>query len=373
VLWFWILAGSAILLGLASFRGERARSRYILESLANPWRGECPPATVIVPVKGVDEGLAENLAALTRLDHPDYELIVVARAPANLPDGVTPPTARIVYAGDGDPDTGEKINNLLAAVNVARPESEVFAFADSDGRPTSGWLRALVGALDQPGAGAATGYRWHAPEPPDFFSLLRSVWNAVIAGAFGPGNNRLAWGGAMAIGRETFSHIRVPDFWRGGVSDDYLLARAVKSAGLRIAYAPGALVPSPDHTTAAEFFGWIRRQMIITHAYNPRMWWMAFVAHVIYCAAMAASITVAWRGSLLGEYALVAQLFLGMLKGANRTALAKAALPEYKTWFARYGWVHTWWTPLATWTWLYACVASAWSRTIEWRGRRYRL
>ena len=34
---------------------------------------------MIVPVKGQDEGLRENLAALAALDYPDYELIVVAR------------------------------------------------------------------------------------------------------------------------------------------------------------------------------------------------------------------------------------------------------------------------------------------------------
>ena len=38
------------------------------------------PVTLIVPVKGYDEGLRENLAALAALDYPDYELIVAAHA-----------------------------------------------------------------------------------------------------------------------------------------------------------------------------------------------------------------------------------------------------------------------------------------------------
>ena len=44
-------------------------------------------ATVIVPVKGEDAGLAENLEALAELDYPDYELFVVARAEEDIPEG----------------------------------------------------------------------------------------------------------------------------------------------------------------------------------------------------------------------------------------------------------------------------------------------
>jgi len=62
-----------------------------------------------------------------------------------------------------------------------------------------------------------------------------------------------------------------------------------------------------------------------------------------------------------------------MLKGADRAALAKAALPDYRDWFDRHAWVHAIWTPLATWVWLIVLLASAFSNEIEWRGKRYRL
>jgi GT2 family glycosyltransferase len=221
--------------------------------------------------------------------------------------------------------------------------------------------------------GAATGYRWYLPDPPDFWSLMRSVWNAVIGGGLGPGDNAFAWGGAMAMRRDVFHSARVLEYWKGAVSDDYALSDAVHAAGLTIAYAPGALVASLDHTGAREFLGWIRRQMIITRVYRPRLWWVGLAAHLIYCAAMVACILVAIQGGLLGEYALIAQWGLGMLKGTNRATLARAAFPEYASWFKRYGWVHTWWVPLATWIWLYAFLASATTNTFLWRGNRYRL
>ena len=215
-------------------------------------------------------------------------------------------------------------------MRAARRRSDVFVFADSDGRPERGWLRALVAPLAEPGVGASTGFRWFTPEPPTFWTLMRSVWDAVAAGGLGPGDNRFAWGGATAIRKETFFEAGVLEYWKNTVSDDYALAAAVHAAGLTIAYAPGALTPSYDRMTAREFFAWIRRQMTITRVYRPGLWWPALAAHVFYCGGMAASIAASIQGDRVAEWALLAQLSPGMLKGLNRAVLAKAALPGMK-------------------------------------------
>ena len=363
----WILIGLALLLGLLALAGDHNRARYAERELKLRLPDhQCPPATVIVPVKGMDEGLASNLAALAALDYPNYELIVVAREPGDVPAASVPARARLVIAGPGDPDTGEKVNNLLAAVREARAESQVFAFADSDGRVRRVWLRSLAGPLRDPGVGASTGYRWHIPDRAGFWSMLRSAWNAVIAGGFGPKNNAFVWGGAMAIRRDTFEGARVAAYWHGAMSDDFRLAEAVRDAGLRIAFAPGAMVASRDHTTPGEFFGWIVRQMKITRAYRPRLWWLGLFAHAVYCGGMVAAVAIA-------PAALAGQLALGMIKGRNRAAIARTYFPEDDEWFRRNGWVYTWAVPLTTWLWLYAFLVSAASRRIVWRGREYQL
>jgi cellulose synthase/poly-beta-1,6-N-acetylglucosamine synthase-like glycosyltransferase len=369
---YWFLAGPALLLAALSLRGERKRAHYVARRLAE--RSESlPPATVIVPVKGYDEGLRENLGALAALDYPDFELIVTAHSAGDIPPGVLPARAKVVLAHGTDSASCEKVQNLLAAVRAARKRTSVLAFADSDGRVTSGWLRALVAPLSEPGVGAATGYRWFLPDPPDFWSLMRGVWDAVAAGTLGAGDNRFAWGGAMAIRKEVFFEVRVPEFWQGALSDDYALSQAVHAAGLGIAYAPGALTPCGDHITAGRFFGWIYRQMAITRIYAPRLWWPGLIAHIFYCGGMAASVIASIRGNRLAEWALIAQVSPGMLKGLNRATLAKASLPEHEAWFKRHAWVHAIWVPLGTWVWLIALVSSAFARSIEWRGRRYAL
>ena len=372
VFFYWFFVAPSLLLAAISLRGERKRANYVADRLAARTQ-DLPPVTLIVPVKGYDEGLRENLEALATLDYPDYELIVTAHSAGDIPPGVLPSRVRVVLANGTDSGPSEKIQNLLAAVRASRKRTEVLAFADSDGRVTKGWLRALVAPLAEPGVGASTGYRWFLPDPPDFWSLLRGVWDAVAAGTLGAGDNRFVWGGATAIRKELFFDARVPDFWEDALTDDLTLSQAVHAAGLSIAYAPGALTPCLEHTTAPVFFAWIRRQMALTRLYAPRLWWTGLIAHIFYCGGMAASVIASIRGNRFAEWALIAQLSPGMLKGLNRATLAKAALPEHEAWFKRHSWVHAIWVPLATWAWLIAFVSSGLARSIQWRGRRYAL
>lgn len=368
----WALIVLALLLATLSLYGERARARYWRERGSAP-RGNWPAATVIVPVKGEDEGLRENLASLALLDYPDYELIVVSRGAEDVPRGAAPERARLVYAGEGDGESGDKINNLLAAVRAARKESAVFAFADSDGRVPAGWLRALAAALNEEGAGAATGYRWHLPQPVDFWSLLRSVWNAVIADGMGPGDTRFCWGGAMAVKRETFERLDIPGWWKGAVSDDYRLSEAVRAAGMRIVFAPGAMVAATDHTGGMEFLGWITRQMRITRFYAPGLWRLALGAHVVYCGSMVGAGWLAWKGWWMAGLALAWQLGIGMWKGWRRMENARGVMREYEGWFSRWGWAHVALVPVGTWLWLCACVGAGLSNRIRWRGGEHGL
>ncbi len=375
MVWFWALVGPTLLLAVASLRGERRKLRWVRETLA---RGQgttrlWPPATVIVPVKGPEEGLARNLAALSALDYPDFELLVAVREPCDLPDGTAPGRARIVVAGAGPEDTGEKIHNLLAAFRSARAASEILAFADSDVRVNRGWLQALVQALEKPDAAAATGYRWHTPDRAGFWPLLRSVWDGVVIGMFQPEAAAFAWGGSMAIRRAEFDRLGIAGHWRGAVSDDYVLTAVVQAAGKKIAFAPGALSADGSSIPGRVFLAWVRRQLILTRVHRPKLWAVSLAAHVLYCSSMVVCLVEAARGYYPALIPLAAQLAIGMWKGHNRNRLAELALEGGSPPVRRFGWVHTWWTPLATWIWLYALLVSAGSRRISWRGKVYDL
>ena len=387
--WYWCFAGPALLLAFLSLRGESKRARYVRSRLSET-PAALPPATVVVPVKGEDYRLGENLQALASLDYPDFELIVAAQRAADIPPRVLPARVRVVLArragasaSEKSVSASEKVENLAAAVRASRSRSELLAFADSDARVSAGWLRALAAPFSEEGVGASTGYRWFFPDTPAIWTwgfwrtgaweLMRSVWDAVAGGALGPGDCPFAWGGSMAILKTTYFAARVPDYWREAVSDDYALTAAVRAAGLRVAYAPGALVGSREPAGPGRFFEWSRRQLLLTRVYCPRLWWPALAAHFFYVAGMVASGVALAAGHRLAAAVLAGQLIPGMWKGYRRASLARACLPEYASWFRLWGWTHAALVPAATWAWLISLAASAFGDSIEWRGRRYRL
>src|ERR1700688_2224797 len=84
-----------------------------------------PRVALFCPIKGVEPGLEENLAALTSLDYPAYEIFF---ALASGEDAARRILERLAAAGKrpihiviaGRPHgCGEKVNNLRAAVQKA--------------------------------------------------------------------------------------------------------------------------------------------------------------------------------------------------------------------------------------------------------------
>jgi len=345
VFWFWIFVGPAVFLGVLALRGERRRAEFIAAGMTALLEAEIqplPPVTLIVPVDGDMPGLAAALASLAAQDYPDFELLVVVRNSDSVPTTALPPTVKVALAGDGT-----EISLRQTGMRSARRRSEVLAFAEPSGTVSKFWLRALVAPLTDPGVGASTGFRWYVPDPPAFWSLMRGVWNGLIpAGSF-------LWPGAIATARNSLME--------SGVTEDFDLTRAVQASGKSIAYAPGALVACSGGCTAIEFFRRARREMALGRRHLPRLFWTGLVTHAIYCGAMVAAIVAIALGSRGAEWALVVQFGLGMLKGVNRATLAKAQLLDHKTWFDRYSWTHTFWTPLATWVWLCVLIAALFS------------
>ena len=389
--WFWFFVIPAALAALFSIRKGREFLEYVEASLAGlsddvddedldiePKIPFLPPVTLIVPVRGHDHDLARNLGSLGDLNYPDYELIVTAKN-SDDPGLLTARTilgekARFVAAGPPAAGTGEKVHNLLAALQQARRDSEVFAFADSDGQVDEDWLCNLVAPLADETLGATTGFRWYFPEEGGFWPLLRSAWDSTIAGNMSSKDKNFAWGGAMALRRATFVEAEVEKFWTGAVSDDYRLSAAINAASLGIRFVPGAMVATTGSCTAKEFLTWARRQLIITRVYRAHLWTAGFVSHVVYCGAMVMSLVMAFVENVpLGLGALVVTTVPGMGKGALRGTIARLMFPSRESWFDRHGWAYFWLVPIATWVWLLTFVASACTRKIEWRGYVYNL
>ena len=395
---YYFFAALLLLQSLISLRGGVRYLGYFRRELsASPRPDYTPYASVIVPCRGLDQNLHDNLCTLYDQNYPAFEIIfvvdnpndpaleVIERVRAERGSDASVFQTRVVVSGEAT-GCGQKVHNLIVGVGVADERSEVFVFVDTDARTRRDWLRSLVAPLADERMGAATGYRWFIPTNKStashqFASHLRAVWNASIASALGENSRaNFCWGGSTAIRRATFAQLDMLKRWRGTLSDDFALTRALQSANLPIHFVPRCLLASHEDCTWRELFEFTTRQLKITRVYAPRLWRIVLVSNLIFVAVfyggLALSVSRLWRGLPAAlPLALVAAVYaLGSVKALLRLrAVALAFEAEHQ--IRRIGTLaaHLFLWPLASALFLYNALAAARSRRIRWRGIHYEL
>ena len=391
---FLLLAGVVLLKGLLGALHSLSYQRYLDRQLSQTPPAWMPPASVIVPCKGSDFELQENMEAILDQEFEDYEVIFVTATEcdpslADLHRAARKfPGRRVKFVVSGLSNRrGEKVHSLLRALDQVDPGSEVLVFADSDGRPHRHWLRDLLSPLGDPQVGASTGYRWFFPRSGNLASLLRATWNSSIATLLGEHRHNFAWGGSMAIRRSTFTAVDVPAHWQQSISDDYSLTEAVNAAGLRIHFQPRCLVASHGDCTWRELLEWSTRQIIITKVYSPGRWRLALLSEwpfVLFwwwtagellasALGVGGAIEIRWLQGAPLLLLLVTVWFLGAVRGLFRWRMICRIRPEQRERLKRDYWGYLILGPLAAT--LTACnlAVSLFTSTIVWRRVRYRL
>ena len=383
---FYFFAAILILFSFKSFRGGLEFLRFFKTELAKPRPDFTPFVSVIAPCRGLDIGFEENLQALFDQDYPDYEIIFVVddKNDAAVPViervlGRSAQSVKLMIAPKCD-GCSQKVENLREAVLHASPESQAFVFVDSDARPSTDWLRYLVGPLSDENVGAATGYRWFISEHPSFASEMRSAWNASIASALGPNTKtNFCWGGSMAIRRDVFDRIDMREKWRGTLSDDFALTQAVKDAGLSIVFVPKALTASVENCSFHELLEFTTRQMKITRVYASHLWLLSFFGSALFVLVMKAAFLIEMfrQKTDFAVFAAIATIVLVTIfstaKAWLRLEAVKLVLAKYKTELNRQFWPQITFWLLTPALFLYNSFAALISRRLTWRGITYEL
>ncbi|HVF55967.1 MAG TPA: glycosyltransferase family 2 protein [Pyrinomonadaceae bacterium] len=387
---FYFLAALVLLQSILSLRGGVRYLSYFRRELDAKRPLYMPFASVIVPCRGLDQGLHANLSALFAQLYPVYEIVFVSDRAADPAfavaeevhrrlGGESAARVRFVVAGRAR-ESGQKVHNLRAAVCETNPASEVFVFVDTDARPRADWLRSLVAPLEDEGAGATTGYRWFLPVSGGFASHLRSVWNASIASALGANTARnFCWGGSTAIRRETFERLGMSDLWRGTLSDDFALTRALQNAKLPVRFVPNCLTASHEDCSFRELVEFTTRQLKITRVYAPQLWKIVLVSNLLFVVVFYGGLLLAVVRAAAGrsfEWPLVfvvAVFLLGTWKAFFRLRAVALALDGFHRQLRAGLWPHLLLWPLTSALYLYNALAALWSRRITWRGITYEL
>lgn len=378
---YYFLAAVACWFGIQSLLSGIRYAAYVRREISRPLADFQPFASVIVPGRGLEPGLSENLWMLLTQAYKAYEVLFVfdrADDPAiEVIERLTRSSdvpASIVIAGPAT-DSGQKVHNLRVAVAEIHPKSEVLVFVDTDARPGPLWLRQLVAPLADESLGAVTGYRWFLSVRGGIPSRLRGVWNASIASALGGDTTKnFCWGGSTAIRRTTFERLDISQRWRGTVSDDFAVTRILKEANLPIHFTPNCLVPSLGDCDFRELLEFTTRQVKITRVYASHLWLPLLLGSSLFTIAFFGGLVLLILSpSVVLAVVLIIIFALGALKSFIRWRAVSIPLKQYRSSMRRDLLAHVFLWPIASVLYLYNAIIAGFSRRITWRGITYEL
>jgi hypothetical protein len=334
------------------------------------------PATVlIIPVRGVPKHLdALWLGICTQIFRPFRVVFAVEsvadRAHEALRSLSGGPATEIVVAG-ATVQRSQKIHNLLAALGTVQPTDAVVVFADADMVPAADWLSRLMREVRDLKNDVVSGYRWMVPSDDRWSSVFLCAANASIATLGKPRSFNLAWGGSMALRRETLDALDLASCWDRAVSDDLSLSRAVRARTAYIESPPDVLVPTPASYSWQEAIAFGRRQYLLVRMHAPRHWVLAAGATTLPLIGWAVALPLAAGGNKVAIATLLVANVLDHVRAhLRRRVPAKlwgTDIPRRMAWLDRWGTpVYLAFHALIIWSTLFG-------RTINWAGRTYRL
>lgn len=381
---FYFFAAVLVFLGYQSLRGGINYLNFFKQELSKPKSNHTPFCSIIAPCRGIDKDLRANLSALFNQDFPKYEVIFVVDdemdESVEIIEDVYRQSAKpvkLVVAGKAK-DESQKVHNLRQAVLEVSNESEVFVFVDSDARPGKDWLRNLIAPLQDETVGCASGYRWFVQKRGGFSTALRVVWNASIASALGANlKSNFCWGGSTAVRRDTFERLNIREKWRGTLSDDFAVTRAMKEANLSVYFVPQCLTATVEDCNFRELLEFSTRQMKITRVYAAHLWKASLIGSFLFTATFSTGILLLFILSGVHFWLTVTLLSvvfaLGFGKAWLRLTAVKLVLKDYENELNRQFLPHLMLWVISPILFFYNCVCALFSRNIIWRGIEYRL
>lgn len=377
--WYWVLhSASGLIKTRKASRLFNAHQRWIDGGVEVK---KAKRVALVIAVKGVSENFDRFMDFVLGLDYPDYHIIFttesetdpVHAAIANRLAKSNFTKARLIVAGMAE-HTGQKVHNQLAAFKELDRSDEIIAFADGDLYGFKNWLTCLALPLNLGQADLTTGYRWMIPANQTLPNRIIALMGTAIEPLIGPAWRMCLWGGSMAMTREVFEELKVPENFEGSINDDVRLSAIAREAGKRMKYVRSVAAPSPVDFNWASFFEFGRRQYFQLRVGHQTLWWMALMVPLLYLASFLTCVTRLVQGNPLMLIPFAAAIVLN----ASRTKVRRGYLADR----FHHGEADSldesvrgsWWLdPLINFLHLIIILSSACGREIVWAGIRYRV
>ncbi len=337
-----------------------------------------PPISVLKPLKGLDDGLYENLVSFARQAYPEFELVfgtpdrddpalaLVHRLKAAFPH--VPMSVAVCEAPYG---RNPKVRTLAGLLPLARHEHVLVS--DSNVRVSAGYLAETAAALADPRVGLVTNLIAGRGERTLGAAFENAHLGTFVAG--GVAGAALLAGRAIVVGKSML--FRRGDLERIGglravrhvLAEDYVLGRRFETAGFRVVVSPHVIGTVNEAWTVRRFaarhvrWGQLRRQIApLGYLAEPLLDPIPWLAAVTVVGGAGASL------GAVGPLALAAAGMAGIaLKAASDALLVRRLRGEPLA--AR----HVALLPLKD-----LLVAAIWAvaavrRRVEWRGTVLRI
>jgi ceramide glucosyltransferase len=328
-----------------------------------------PRVSILKPLAGIDDDLADNLASFIDLDYPNYEILLGV---ASVDDPAYPvarsfvaeagPDRARLFLTNRDEATNPKVAQLLTLERAAT--GTILLISDSNVRAARDYLAPLVAELLRPGVAIASSVVAGTGE----HSLGAALENLQLCAIIAPGvvsaakiaGRPITVGKSMAMWRAPLEQIgglrRVGDL----LSEDHMLGRAFAEAGFEVGIS---LTPVENRNVACSLARTVERHTRwakLRRAIAPVGFWLEPILSPIVTATLACCI-VPCRMFFLAFLAVVwlqtccAFLSMRILRG-EALRWYRAPLELVRAYVLFFCWAR-------------ACL----SRRVSWRGHHFEL
>jgi ceramide glucosyltransferase len=335
---------------------------------ARPKGGPTPPISILKPLKGLDDGLRENLLSFAAQEYPTYEILLGV---ADADDPALAVACEVMARRPRAPfaiilcpaRTGQNPKVSILEALSARARHGHLLISDSNVRVEPGYLRAMAAELADPRVGLVTSVIVGTTERSLGATLENLHLNSFIVRSTLAATVFL--GHACVIGKSMLMRSRdlaAVGGWasvRNVLAEDYLLGRAFDRAGLRVAVSVEPVRTVNERWRVERF---VSRHVRWTQM-RRRLHLGSYVIEPLLNPIPALLLLALVAGGALGWAALLGVFLKVSLDAALWRRLRGERMP----------WHCALLVPakdlMAAWTWAVGGVR----RTVEWRGHRMRI